>query len=108
MFCQVFAKSAKFRTLSFMFMITLCGNMCLFEMSKGTKYLVPFQIMVFFFFSSRICRLIMIVCNVYGGLSDPAELVDAESWHLKIIKTKPEVFCRYKPCQKHRLGTVSN
>ena len=50
----------------------------------------------------------MIVCNVYGGLSDPAELVDAESWHLKIIKTKPEVFCRYEPRQKHRLGTVSN
>ena len=25
------------------------------------------------------------------GLSDPAEL-DAESWHLKITKTKPDVF----------------
>ena len=49
MFCQVLAKSAKFRTLGFRFMITLCDNMYLFEMSKGTKYLVPFQIMVFFY-----------------------------------------------------------
>ena len=31
------------------------------------------------------------LCNVHGGLCDPAEL-DAKSWHLKMTKTKPGVF----------------
>ena len=46
-------------------------------------------------------------CNVQRGLSDPAEL-DAESRHIKILKLNLMYICRYEPCQKHRLGTVSN